>query len=215
MKKCKILILTLFLCVSFYSYCCAQMITTDIQDINIENDKIINAIFKFRPLDITNNRKIYFNFSHTDEKLNIYSSNEILYPPFYSLDFKNFKGGTITIKQFYDTDNNIIFFGITNNNYLFFNKYNYLIAVDKYIKCHLLCEPYKFEDLYNKNNPSYPMFMVYNNKISLELVNLAGKYSQKYVYIFNYDKDIDKFDIIDKGLIHFDFDALKRKYEKK
>ena len=34
------------------------------QTINIENNKINNAIFKFKPLDNTNYEKIYFNFSY-------------------------------------------------------------------------------------------------------------------------------------------------------
>lgn len=211
MKKFKIIILTLFLYVALLNnIAAANIIMTDIQSINVENDKIINAIFKFKPLDITNHRKIFFYFSNKDEKLNIYDNNSLLYPPFCSLDFKAFKGGIIHIKQFYDVDNDIIFFGITNNNYLFFDKYNYLISINKNTNYNILCSPYTFNDLYNKNKPSIPMFMIYDNHISLELVNLAGKHSQKYVYIFNYDKNNNKFNIIDKGLIYFNFDELKK-----
>lgn len=210
MKKYRILLLTLLLVMFLYNISYSKTITTDYQSINVENDNIINAIFKLSPLDSNNYNKIYFKFSHIDKTLNIYNSNEPLISPICKLDFKDFGGGTIYIKQFYDINNNILFFGITNNNYLFFNKYNYLIAIDKNNKYQILCNPIVFKDLYNKNKPSVPMFQIFNENVALKLVNLAGKRSREYVFTFQYDDNKDNFNIIDKGLIYFDFDMLRR-----
>ena len=154
---------------------------------------------------------LIFLIFYINETLNIYDNNSPLKPYKYKLDFKGLKGGILHIKQFYDTNNDKIFFGITIDNYLFFNKYVYLISIDKNNNYYTLCNPLIFKDLYIKNTPSIPLFKTYNNQLSLELVNLAGKHSKKYLYIFTYNKNTNKYNIIDKGFIYFNFDKLKNK----
>lgn len=191
------------------NYCNAhdKFIRTDIQHIYYDNNRILVAIFNKNPL-VLNSDKTYFYYSRVNNTLYIYNNNMSISSPVFSLKLDNVNGDSLNIKQFINLTDNKVFYSVyTPANYLL-EGHCYLIGeYNNNFKLYINTKNYA--TVLNKKF-FIPVFLIENDGLLLDFIQLIGKHSKRYRYELKYNNTFDRFDTIDKGLTTFDFDEYKR-----